>query len=316
MNELIRVTVLIPCKELDAYCCECLRHTLSVDFDGYEVLLLPDSDLAPMSGVRIVSTGDVGPSRKRNIGIEHSKGKVIAFIDSDAYPHKDWLRHGVEFFSDSTVSAVGGPNVTPPGVTLLEGACGRTLESFMVAFNRRYRYVPRKGREVDDLPTCNLLIRKDDLLKVGGFDERFWPGEDTVLCLRLTKELRKRILYQPEVLVYHHRRKLFLPYLKQIGRYAFTRGQFVKKFPQTSLRPVYFLHSMIALILCACIVFTLISPSLIGVVILGLYTIAVLVSSWNLHELAESSLAAIGTVLTTFTYGTLFIAGLLVKNRG
>lgn len=314
MNKLIQVTVLIPCKELDSYTRECLQHTLNMSFQDYEVILLPDSDVVPISNVRIIPTGKVGPSQKRNIGIAHSRGQIIAFLDSDAYPDKDWLSHGIKLFSEPTVSAVGGPNVTPPGVGLLERACGRTLESFMAAFSLRYRYLPMKSREVDDFPACNLLVRKDDLSRVGGFDERFWPGEDTVLCLRLTQELGKRIRYQPEVLVYHHRRKLFLPYLKQIGRYAFTRGQFIRRFPQTSLRPIYFLHSMIMLVLCAAGALTLMSASWIGVAIFSLYIIMVIGSSLNLRDPTESILVSVGTVLTTLTYGTFFMAG-LAKRR-
>ena len=40
---------------------------------------------------------------------------------------------------------------------------------------------------VSDYPTVNLFVRKKIFLKVGGFVEDFWPGEDTKFCLDLVK---------------------------------------------------------------------------------------------------------------------------------
>jgi len=62
--------------------------------------------------------------------------------------------------------------------------------------------------------------------------------------LDLTKKLGEKIIYDPQVLVYHHRRSILLPHLKQISRYALRRGFFAKKFPETSFRIGYFLPSI------------------------------------------------------------------------
>ena len=38
---------------------------------------------------------------------------------------------------------------------------------------------------VDDYPAYNLIAKRTDLLEVGGFNNKFYGGEDTALCLKL-----------------------------------------------------------------------------------------------------------------------------------
>ncbi len=49
-------------------------------------------------GITIIPTGPVGPPLKRDIGAKKAKGEIIAFIDDDAYPRKDWLINAVKNF--------------------------------------------------------------------------------------------------------------------------------------------------------------------------------------------------------------------------
>ena len=87
-----------------------------------------------------------------------------------------------------------------------------------------------------------LFVRKSVLDSIGGYRTDFWPGEDTLLCKDIVDNW-KRIVYDPWVVVYHHRRPLFLPHLRQLGRYAFHRGYFCKRFPSNSLKLSYFVPS-------------------------------------------------------------------------
>ena len=74
-------------------------------------------------------------------------------------------------------------------------------DNILVSGNYRYRY--RAGgvrRDVDDYPSCNLLVRKTILDKIGGYRTDFWPGEDTLLCKDIV-DRGKRIVYDPWVVV-------------------------------------------------------------------------------------------------------------------
>ena len=107
-----------------------------------------------------------------------------------------------------------------------------------------FRYRPvKEGFYVEDYPSVNLIVRKDAFIGVGGFDNSFWPGEDTKLCLDLVNSGFK-LWYEPTLLVYHHRRPNFLGHFKQVGGYGLHRGYFAKIFPQTSALPMYFVPSL------------------------------------------------------------------------
>ncbi|MBA7657477.1 hypothetical protein ES703_65415 [subsurface metagenome] len=210
---------------------------------------------------------------------------------------------------------MGGPAVTPPGDTLRQKASGFVYSSFLGGGNYRYRYLPTSLREVDDYPTCNLLVRKSILEELGGFGSLFWPGEDTVLCLNITQKLGKKIIYDPSALVYHHRRPLFLPHLKQIKNYALHRGYFVKHFPETSLRLSYLLPSLWVGALIGGTVISLFNLFLrvffLSMVLL--YLGLVFLSSIRLKYLKVSLLVFLGIILTHLIYGTFFIQGLMMR---
>ena len=53
----------------------------------------------------------------RNVGIEHSKGEVVAFTDGDAYPTKNWLESIVKVFSENDGQiVVGGMDILIPTI--------------------------------------------------------------------------------------------------------------------------------------------------------------------------------------------------------
>ena len=63
--------------------------------------------------------------------------------------------------------------------------------------------------------------------------------------------MKKKIVYDPDAAVFHHRRELFGPHLKQIRNYAFNRGLFARRFPETSRKIAYFIPSLFVLGLVA-----------------------------------------------------------------
>ena len=57
------------------------------------------------------------------------------------------------------------------------------------------------------------------------------------------------IKYDPEAVVYHHRRSDLWKHFRQIGNYALHRGFFAKKYPKTSLKIGYFAPTLFVLYL-------------------------------------------------------------------
>lgn len=228
-------------KNLDA----CLTALLKQGFENFEVIAVVSKPFE-FHGVRIYSRPELSgnPSAKRNFGVTQARGEILSFLDDDCVPTEDWIIRGVKAITPLRCDVVCGPMVTPPRSTLMERASGYLLESAIVMGEETYRNCVGKRREVMDFPSANFFIRKSDFLKVGGFDKRFWPGEDTKLCLDIINKLNKKIIYDPKVLVYHRRKPLFVKFLQQSARYGRQRGRFVWLFPKTSRKISYFIPSV------------------------------------------------------------------------
>lgn len=311
-----KVSIIIPVREINDYIREAIPHHLQLDYPDYEILIFPDEPSEEtFPKTRIIPSGKTGPAEKRDMALEYAQGEIIAFIDDDAYPRSDWLKNAVAHFDDPSVGAVGGPAVTAENDGILRQASGKVYESFLCSGGYTYRYVPGKLMDAEDLPSVNLIVRKDVFAQVGGYDSNFYPGEDTKLCLDIIKEARKRIIYDPDVLVYHHRRKLFREHLKQSNNYALHRGYFAKVLPDTSRKLVYFIPSLFVLGLVAGPFLALLWPPLWYVysAVLLLYFLLLVISTANLRHIRVWLLSIAGVFLTHVGYGIGFIRGLLSK---
>jgi hypothetical protein len=239
-----RVSVVVPLHRMTSAALQCLTALAELPGEQHEVLVVSDR---PVEGVpdsfQLVLTAsptDTSPAEKRDAALQHVRGDICAFIDDDAYPARDWIECALARFEDDGIAAVGGPGLTPPGTSLRERLGGGFYESRLGSGSLRYRFRAVDGvRDVDDYPAYNFFVRMDALRAIGGWASRFYGGEDTKLCLALVAA-GHRIVYDPEVVVYHHRRPMFRPHMRQVGNVGRHRGWFVRAFPATSRRPLYF----------------------------------------------------------------------------
>jgi cellulose synthase/poly-beta-1,6-N-acetylglucosamine synthase-like glycosyltransferase len=306
------VSIIIAVKGLNDNLRHCLEQCLKLDYSDFEIIVFPDKPFPwPDSRIRIVATGDLTPPRKRDFALKESKGEVMAFIDDDAYPDRDWLKNALRHFKDEGVGAVCGPAVTAVGEPLRQRASGAVYESPLVSGDQLFRFVPLKPREVDDYPTCNLLVRSSVMRELRGFNTNFWPGEDTMLCSGITDSLKKKIVYDPAVLVYHRRRPLFLGHLRQVANYGLHRGYFAKRGFKSSLQLSYFFPSLLLLGLILGGALALFSPFINLVYFLGISFYLLLVLAFSVsRDIPLSIFKFLGIILTHLAYGYFFIIGL------
>jgi GT2 family glycosyltransferase len=315
------ISIIIAVKNENFNLRECIEHCLKLNHPDFEILVLPDKEInLGYPKTRVIPTGELTPPQKRDLAIGKAKGEILAFLDDDTYPERDWLNNAIKHFSEPDIAAVGGPAVTAETDSLMQKASGKVYESWFVSGPYAYRYHPPKpvGHRtsdmrmfVDDLPSCNFLVRKSIFEELGGFNTKFWPGEDTFLCLRITRDIKKKIIYDPKVLVYHHRRRLFAGHLRQIANYALHRGYFVKRFPGNSLRFGYFIPSLFVLALAAGLTFSFLNPVLRTFFSLGLafYLVTSLIFSRN-KDFRLIFLVFWGIIFSHLTYGLYFVRGL------
>lgn len=312
------VSIIIPLKTCNDYLEENISATLDGSYQKFEILVLPDGkEEKKFPKTRTIPTGEVGPAEKRDKGAKLAKGDILAFIDDDAFPSKHWLQYAVELFESRNVAAVCGPGVTPPNDSLLQKVSGAFSASLLGGGPYTYRFIPQKQRYVDDYPSMNFLVRKEDFWSVGGFDTNFWPGEDTKFCHDLVVVKKEKMLYDPRVLVYHHRRAIFGPHLAQNGRYGLHRGYFARILPKTSFRLSYFIPAFLLIGLVASpFLFFLFRPlfyiDFIGFVFyLCLVVVSSIHSYFHEKDILIISMLIPTTVLTHLFYGAWFLKGFL-----
>lgn len=320
----MKVSIIIPCKSLNSYVKECVSKCLEIDYPSYEILILPDYDKNEerplIKNVHIIPTGHITPLRKRFMATSLSTGEILAFIDSDAYPSRDWLKNALHHFNDPDVAAVVGPSLTPVNDDLMSKASGFILASPLGGASESVRYTQSRTsiKYVSEAPACNMIIRKNVLNAIKDVVPDIWPGEEIVLCGIITKDLKKKIVYDPKVIVYHHRRRLLIPHLKQIWRYGEVKGYLLKKYPQY-IRPIFYLPSLLVLGITWGTPLAIVNPlieyiysfSLIIYFILSLANAILIGLKKRSGKLAL--LVLVGTFATHICYGIAFLKGMLSR---
>ncbi len=312
-----RVSIIIPFKSLDDYARECIGKCLDLDYGNLELILLPDSPLMEkFKRSRIIPTGEVKPSLKRNIGVSKSRGRICAFIDSDAYPERDWIRNALRRFKGD-VGIVGGPNILPENDSIWQRASDDILSSAVGAGPLSLRYKSGGQKTVKELPSCNLLIKKSLFQRAGGFDTSVLTAEDSKLCFQVSR-LGKLIVYSPDVVVYHHRKPLFMPHFRQMWTYGRDKAFILKRFFSAD-KLYYFLPSLFVLFLIFGFLLSF-NPffeiTYLRSIYLGLvafYTIVILAAS-ILKNPRRSVLVFPGIILTHISYGLGFLYGLFRRD--
>jgi glycosyltransferase involved in cell wall biosynthesis len=160
--------------------------------------------------LRYVEEPQKGLSNARNRGIQEARAPLVAFADDDAEAEPDWAEIILRVFeSDSDVGAAGGKifvrwpndaNVKPEWMpSSLEGYYGRCD----YGNTRRVLSYP-------EYPFgANMVIRRDLLLKIGGFNAQLGPtgqnmmaGGETDMFFRLY-QLKPKVVYEPTAIVHH-----------------------------------------------------------------------------------------------------------------
>ncbi len=230
------VTIIIPTyNRVDS-----LRQTiesLSLQrYRNYEVIVVDDAstectfeEIAAHDRVRVIRLDERrGPSYARNVGILAAREGYVWFLDSDVIiPDAGTLERLVAAVeSRPGIGSLGGEIVAhePP----LDRAYGRKI--CWNGKNRRIvaREHDREWVACDYLATCNCFVRREELLRLQGFDESFVFGaEDMDLGYRLQQAGLQNLVSHSFAVVHCHERTG--RYDDETSRYQKTRMQFAKK---------------------------------------------------------------------------------------
>ncbi len=256
-------SVVIAVRNEKDYISRCLEGVFSQNIDKeYEVIVIDGmstdgtfeqlNDLREKYKFSLIKNNKINAAAGRNLGIKQAKGEIIAFVDGDAIPSKDWLKQIDASFkkNDQSIAGVGGPDLIPEDSTDKENAIGVVMTSSLA---RGGRFNPStqhslldEERFVEHIPTCNLALKKDVIEKLGFFDEEFVKGQDLELNYRII-EAGYRLLYSPKIKVVHYRKNHIREFASQVYKWAKAKVAIIRKHGFKGLTshvyiwPVYFI---------------------------------------------------------------------------
>jgi mycofactocin glycosyltransferase len=218
------ISVIIPCKDRETELDSCLRSLEALEYprERFEVIVVDDgsedasAEVAGRHGWRVIrNERNRGQSFSRNLAASRASGEILAFVDSDCFVHPDWLSLLVPYFVWPRVAAVGG-------YVAGHGSAGRVdrYEAAMSSLNMGEHLVIAGDDEgMFYVPTCNLLVRRECYMAVGGIREDLRVGEDVDLCWRIRKA-GGLLLYSPTGVVEHRHRARLSAMVRRRAQYG------------------------------------------------------------------------------------------------
>lgn len=268
------ISIIIPTFREEKVLDRCLKSLLNQDYpsDKFEIILISKNKIEVEENKKIKIIYNANFIHSRNEGAKIAKGQILAFIDDDCLAPKDWLSKAINYFEDERVGLVGGPALPPKEEPdLLCRIGGYLMSSFFVTgfASSRYKLLSCSFEASEDyLILANNFIRRKAFESVSGFDTKIPAAEENDLYFRLKKRGHK-LLYAPEIFVWHDVRPIFFPFIKRIFFYASGRGFLMARKSET-IRFFYLIPSFCVLSLLGIFILLFLSKEiyyfLIGII--------------------------------------------------
>jgi len=308
-------SILIPVKKINNYVKNNIKIINKIKPEKTEIIIIVNKKdnyhFKSQINLKIVESGPCSPGIKRDLGAKIANGNYLIFFDDDSFPKKNYFKHLSNLILTTKYNIFAGPGITPKYQTTKQRISGAFFLTALGAGNIS-RYISTFRQIVDDWPSVNFVIKKKIFNKIKGFNTNYWPGEDTFLCNKL-KKIGNKILYSPDLIVFHHRREGFFNHLKQIYNYGFHRGYFARKYKKISLKLIYFLPSIFLLTFFFVIVHSIYFKIFFYLLILLLIYSAVsifLMFKILTYENLNISLRTLPYIISShLTYGISFLKG-------
>ena len=192
------ISIIVPIYNVEKYLRQCLDSIQDQTYQNFECLLINDGSsdnsadicreyVSKDSRFRYIEKENGGVSSARNLGIEHSKGEYITFIDSDDWVDSDYL----EVLYTALIDENADISVSTYKRFHMADNCWY-VHSFQRGYEKRVFTNQELIDEFIDLDTfdysyryvCGKLVRKCLLDKIA-FNEMTTLGEDMEFWLKL-----------------------------------------------------------------------------------------------------------------------------------
>ena len=169
------VTVIIPCFNSENFIQDCIRSVLQQTYNNIEIILIHDGSTDHTllkleefkTEIIIIKKKNEGAASARNLGIQNSNGKYIAFLDSDDVWHPEKLEKQLQLMIEKNLDLVycGGESFGHPGLS--------TTYTPVFSGDCYERFLEFPTRAIIILGCSSAVIRKSILEFSGNFDAKF-----------------------------------------------------------------------------------------------------------------------------------------------
>ncbi|MCD6472974.1 glycosyltransferase family 2 protein [Candidatus Aerophobetes bacterium] len=246
----MEVSIIIPTYNRKEILREALEFLFEQNYpqDKYEIIVVDDgstdetekmvNSLSSPCRLIYLYQNRKGPHIARNLGIKNAQGKIVIFVDSDIFTPPNFIQEHMRFHKRFKDVVVSGPTVRT-----------NKLKNVFSDIKRR-KFRESLAWSGPSLITSNLSVKREFLLKVGGFDEDFvgMGWHDWELGLRL-KKLGLKVKRNVEAIVYHYKRKRKLSDIPFLCEKRRERGinavLYYKKHPNLKVKVGIRAHSLL-----------------------------------------------------------------------
>ncbi|MBN1618218.1 glycosyltransferase [Candidatus Dojkabacteria bacterium] len=183
----------------------CLKSIESIDYprEKYEIIVIDNGStdgteqICKDFNIKYFFQKRRTRGHARNVGINYSKGEIIAFVDADCEVERNWLKVHVRDHLDDSIGSVAGAVINP----FMKSSNGIGIAAHIEEFADFDENLPK--RSTYHVACCNASFKKNLLIKVGYFDETLHAGEDTLLSQKIA-DLDFSLLFDPTAIVFHY----------------------------------------------------------------------------------------------------------------
>lgn len=209
------ISVIIPAFNATATIGKCLIGLKKQTLKPKEIIIVDDGSSDDLESVvkklklqfhirnlTLLKQNHKGVSEARNLGAKKASGEILAFIDSDCIPGKNWLKNINNALSDHEIGAVGGGYSSG-----IDNSFWQKFSSEELSFRRRKRI-----KMVKTLLSNNMACRKSCFWQARGFPNQYPVCEDMFLSYQISR--KHNIIWLKNNGVKHHFKRSFLGFLK------------------------------------------------------------------------------------------------------
>lgn len=233
----IRVSVVVPIRNESKYIEKCIESIFNQDYPKnlLEIIFVDGNSedntvdiikkyITEGCNIRLLNNPNKFIPHALNIGIKSAVGKYIVRMDAHSQYANDYISKCIEYLEKTDAINVGGPVITA-GKTVLQ-------KVIAAAYHSDFALGGGKNHDKDYEGYADTVFlgtfKKQDIIDIGMYDERFIRNEDDDLTFRMI-ERGFKIYSTPAIKSIYYPRSTYSSLFKQYFEYGMWKVAIIKK---------------------------------------------------------------------------------------